>query len=270
MNEFLEKAMLFINENTMLLIGICIFLILVLIGYLIDNAIKTRKLEKEELLKANEGSIAEEVKNAAPVIEKTIEEVKPEIEIEKSPENLKAEIVTEPIVEEPKQEVTPVMPEVPVTNVVETPVVEETPSPVVETPIVEETPSPVVETSSMEELLNKDFSKNNEIVNNLKEEDLNVPITNEVKIETEVIEEPKQEVTPVIPEVPVTKVEEEKSPYKSDKKISDIFSKKKEEPKLETTQDFSDELDRILSKLNEETKEVNTSLDTEEEINNRF
>ena len=59
----------------MLLIGICIFLILVLIGYLIDNAIKTRKLEKEELLKANEGSIAEEIKNAAPVIEKTIEEV---------------------------------------------------------------------------------------------------------------------------------------------------------------------------------------------------
>ena len=257
MNEFLEKAMLFINENTMLLIGICIFLILVLIGYLIDNAIKTRKLEKEELLKANEESLAEEVKNAAPVIEKTIEEVKPEIEIEKSPENLKAEIVTEPVVEEPKQEVTPVMPEVPVTNVVET-------------PVVEETPSPVVETSSMEELLNKDFSKNNEIVNNLKEEDLNVPITNEVKIETEVIEEPKQEVTPVIPEVPVTKVEENKSPYKSDKKISDIFSKKKEEPKLETTQDFSDELDRILSKLNEDTKEVNTSLDTEEEINNRF
>lgn len=257
MNEFLEKAMLFINENTMLLIGICIFLILVLIGYLIDNAIKTRKLEKEELLKANEGSIAEEVKNAAPVIEKTIEGVKPEIEIEKSPENLKAEIVTEPVVEEPKQEVTPVMPEVPVTNVVET-------------PVVEETPSPVVETSSMEELLNKDFSKNNEIVNNLNEEDLNIPITNEVKIETEVIEEPKQEVTPVIPEVPVTKVEENKSPYKSDKKISDIFSKKKEEPKLETTQDFSDELDRILSKLNEETKEVDTSLDTEEEINNRF
>lgn len=257
MNEFLEKAMLFINENTMLLIGICIFLILVLIGYLIDNAIKTRKLEKEELLKANEGSLAEEVKNAAPVIEKTIEEVKPEIEIEKSPENLKAEIVTEPVVEEPKQEVTPVIPEVPVTNVVET-------------PVVEETPSPVVETSSMEELLNKDFSKNNEIVNNLNEEDLNIPITNEVKIETEVKEEPKQEVTPVIPEVPVTKVEEDKSPYKSDKKISDIFSKKKEEPKLETTQDFSDELDRILSKLNEETKEVNTSLDNEEEINNRF
>ena len=257
MNEFLEKAMLFINENTMLLIGICIFLILVLIGYLIDNAVKTRKLEKEELLKANEGSIAEEVKNAAPVIEKTIEEVKPEIEIEKSPENLKAEIVTEPVVEEPKQEVTPVIPEVPVTNVVET-------------PVVEETPSPVVETSSMEELLNKDFSKNNEIVNNLNEEDLNIPITNEVKIETEVKEEPKQEVTPVIPEVPVTKVEENKSPYKSDKKISDIFSKKKEEPKLETTQDFSDELDRILSKLNEETKEVDTSLDTEEEINNRF
>ena len=44
MNKVLESVMNFINENTTLLIFICIFLIFVLVGYLIDNAIKTRKM----------------------------------------------------------------------------------------------------------------------------------------------------------------------------------------------------------------------------------
>ncbi len=47
MNETLENIMVFINENTNILIGICLFLIFVLIGYLIDNSIKTRKYKKE-------------------------------------------------------------------------------------------------------------------------------------------------------------------------------------------------------------------------------
>lgn len=47
MNETLEKIMIFINENTNILIGICLFLIFVLIGYLIDNSIKSRKAKKE-------------------------------------------------------------------------------------------------------------------------------------------------------------------------------------------------------------------------------
>ena len=49
MDKFLEKIMNFINENTMLLIIICIFLIVILVIYLIDNTIKTRRLEQEEL-----------------------------------------------------------------------------------------------------------------------------------------------------------------------------------------------------------------------------
>jgi len=238
MNEFIEKAMLFINENTMLLIGICIFLILVLIGYLIDNAIKTRKLEKQELAKAAEEAAKEEPAPVAPIVSESVVEATPVVEniveteekvIEKSPEDLKATLVKEEVKEEPVMPEVVTMPE----------------------PKVEE-PAPVVETESMEELLNKDFSKNNEIVNNL---DINEPLT------------------PVKPEPVVTEVKEEpKSIYKSNSKLSDILGKKKTEdkPKLNTTQDFSDELDRILNKLNEETNKIDETLETDEEINNRF
>lgn len=250
MNDFIEKAMMFINENTMLLIGICIFLILVLIGYLIDNSIKTRKLEKEEMKKAFEEAnktpeaapvvpeVAETTKEAAPVVEGK--------EIERAPEDLKAEIVTEPVVETP---------------VVETPVEE----PVV-TPV-----EPVIETESMEDLLNKDFSKNAEVVNNLTDTQIIKPVENVAPVVTEVPAEPEIVETPApVVETPI--VEEKKSPYKSNSKLSDILAKKKEnaKPKLETTQDFSDELDRILNKLNEETPKTDNSIDLEEEINNRF
>ena len=47
MNEILNNIMKFINDNTYLLIGICVFLILVLIGYLIDNSIKSKKVRKD-------------------------------------------------------------------------------------------------------------------------------------------------------------------------------------------------------------------------------
>ena len=242
MNEFIEKAMLFINENTMLLIGICIFLILVLIGYLIDNSIKTRKLEKEEAKKAAEEPVAPVVPEVSEAVIETTPVINDVVEteekiIEKSPADLKAEVITEPVVETP---------------VVSEPVVE----PVVEEPVVapvEPTPAPVIETESMEELLNKDFSKNAEVVNNLTDTQIIKPV--------EVAPTP---VTPVVEEVKP----ESKSIYKSNSKLSDILGKKKteEKPKLETTQDFSDELDRILNKLNEEQ----TSIDNEEEINNRF
>lgn len=46
MKETIEKVTNFVNENTILLIGICAFLILVLIVYLIDNSIKTKKMQK--------------------------------------------------------------------------------------------------------------------------------------------------------------------------------------------------------------------------------
>lgn len=47
MNQTMQNIMLFINEHTLLLIGICIFLILVLIGYLIDNSVKSKRIRKD-------------------------------------------------------------------------------------------------------------------------------------------------------------------------------------------------------------------------------
>ena len=47
MNETLQNIMLFINNNTLLLIGICVFLILVLVGYLIDNSVKSKRVRKD-------------------------------------------------------------------------------------------------------------------------------------------------------------------------------------------------------------------------------
>ena len=47
MNEIVQNIMLFINEHTLLLIGICVFLILVLIGYLIDNSVKSKRVRND-------------------------------------------------------------------------------------------------------------------------------------------------------------------------------------------------------------------------------
>lgn len=47
MNDVFNDVMTFINKNTYLLIGICVFLILVLIGYLIDNSVKSKRVRKD-------------------------------------------------------------------------------------------------------------------------------------------------------------------------------------------------------------------------------
>ena len=128
MNEILEKVMNFINENTMLLIFICIFLIIILVIYLIDNTIKTKRLEKEELKKQNaepvilNNEIPEKVekKPAAPVVEEVaavatepnFEDVsvnEPEVSVEEPeiPVTENEEIV---VPEEPEIPVTPVAP----------------------------------------------------------------------------------------------------------------------------------------------------------------
>lgn len=214
MKEILEKVMNFINENTMLLIFICIFLIIILIIYLIDNTIKTRKLEKEESMKKTEEPV---------ILNNEIPERKDDIpEVAETPVN-----VEEPSLEESKIEEIPEEPEIPEVEpeiAVEEPKVEVIQEP--EVPVV-----PVID-SNIDELLNKDYSMNNEIVNNIS--------TGPVEV----------------PSAPVS--EKPKSKYNNDKKLSDIFGKK-EVPvskKIETTQDFSDELDRILQKLNSEESKI--------------
>ena len=208
MDQILEKIMNFINENTMLLIIICIFLIVILVIYLIDNTIKTKRLERMEAEKKENPEEPTVIDNpipepVAPVVEET-----PVVETP----------VVEPVIE------TPVEPEVTIPEVPAVPEIDETPVPAVEEVAQEATTVPVtpVVDSSIDDLLNKDYSANNEVVENIPQEVL---------------------------------VEPPKSKYNNDKKLSDIFGKKKEvesPKKIETTQDFSDELDRILQKLNSE------------------
>ena len=220
MEQILEKVMNFINENTMLLIIICIFLIVILVIYLIDNTIKSKRLEKEML---EQKETPEEPK----VLETNIPEEKPEVVPTVTPE-----VTPAPVVEDVAEEVPTAAP-----------VIEDT----VEEPKVEEVPVEIpTYDSNIEELLNKDYSANNEIVNNI----------------------------PVKPEEPAVEVKEEpKTKYTNDKKLSDIFGKK-EEPvskKIETTQDFSDELDRILKKLNDEEPKINENvLDESSDYTNMF
>lgn len=47
-NDILKSIMTFVNENTILLIVICVFMILVLIGYLIDNSLKKKNVRKND------------------------------------------------------------------------------------------------------------------------------------------------------------------------------------------------------------------------------
>lgn len=247
MDKILETIMNFINENTTLLIIICVFLIFVLIGYLIDNSIKTKRLERQ---------MSEEVPS------------NPEPEVIDNPiEDKKEEIVEEAKVEEPVVEET--TPEVEEEPTIEEPKVEEVP----EVTPVEETAEEVTENVSNEvtvdpkinEMLLRDFSTNgvSSIDTEEKEPEISLnPINNIDNIEL-----PKEE--------PV----EEKSVYKNDKKLSDIFKKKSttenvpktDSVRLENTVDFSNELDRILQKLdetNEATKD--STLDETQDYTNMF
>ena len=246
MDKILETIMNFINENTTLLIIICVFLIFVLIGYLIDNSIKTKRLERQ---------MSEEVPSS------------PEPEVIDNPiEEKKEEVVEETKVEEPVVEEVPVIEEtaVPTEEVEnEEPVVETTEE---EAPVdTEEISNEVTVDPKVNDMLLRDFSTNG--VSSIDTEDTEVSLNPINNIDNINIEEPATEE----PAAPV---------YKNDKKLSDIFKKKSEtaEPventsskKLENTVDFSNELDRILQKLNETSVDTNDStLDETQDFTNMF
>ena len=246
MNKFLEVVMNFINENTTLLIIICVFLIFVLIGYLIDNSIKTRKMEKQLTMETpNEDSTkAEEVKPEEVAV--PLEEEKPKVEeekvdIEEEKDSVKED--SEVTLEEVKEDSMPVAME----NVEET--------------VSEE--SSVESTNKIDDLLLRDFTKENEDLEKtreIKEEITLNPVSEVVSIE----DYEKNEIEPVVEET-----KEEKSLYKNDKKLSDIFKKKEDKPILETTTDYSNELDRILKKLND-TKTDDSTLEETTDFTNMF
>jgi uncharacterized protein YdaU (DUF1376 family) len=117
MNNVLQNIMYFINDNTILLICICGFLILVLIGYLIDSSIKARNLEKSISL-TNKNNINTETdkfynqtkeENVDIPVKENIEDSKEEFpkqeEIKEEPKEIIETKVEEP--EEVKNEVLP-------------------------------------------------------------------------------------------------------------------------------------------------------------------
>lgn len=88
MNDTLQKIMLFINDNTLILIGICVFLILVLIGYLIDNSVKSKRVRND-------------IKNADQVPENIKDEIIKKAEEKKEMEDKTINIIENEPVKDP-------------------------------------------------------------------------------------------------------------------------------------------------------------------------
>ena len=118
MNNVLQNIMYFINDNTILLICICGFLILVLIGYLIDSSIKARNLEKSISL-TNKNNINTETdkfynqtkeENVDIPVKKNIEDSKKEFPKQEEIKEEPKEII-EPKVEEPEEVKNEVLPD---------------------------------------------------------------------------------------------------------------------------------------------------------------
>ncbi len=298
MNDFLNTVMNFINENTTLLIIICVFLIFVLVGYLIDNSFKTRRLAKKKA-EANNGLEVEET-----VVETPIEEQEPEVE--ETPVVVEEEQVKEPIIPEPVEvqniveeelnktvEVPKVEPldDIKTTNFDDIDYEEETeitpdvklddiePSPVPTEEIAEPTTVEANELSidpEINDLLNRDFTKENENVNNIESDSAS-------RLD-ELLLNPSKPSSPVVEEV---KPVEETSKYKNSKSLAEILASKnnnpvKEElsskeveknPELMNTVDFQNELDRILKRLNEnsiDTESKDSTLDETTDFTDMF
>ena len=301
MNKFIDNVMNFINENTTLLIIICVFLIFVLIAYLIDNSIKTKKLAKMQnnILSEEENTVV----SGTVIPKETV--VEPKIETEEIPKPLETveEPVT-PVVETPvepapvdlstvmpevKEEVIPIEPEVPAVDEMEkTDKIDVITENDMYEP-VEGTSNELVVDPAINDILLKDFTKNDTIkeiekIDEEEKEDISLnPINNISRIEPieeEKVTLPTPEVTfePELPKVtfePVLpKEEEKKSPYKNDKKLSDIFKKKdSKEEDLLNTMSLENELDRILSKLNSDTdsnESKDSTLDETMDFSNMF
>lgn len=217
MNDILLKIMDFINNNTLLLIGICVFLILVLIGYLIDNSVKSKRIRND-------------IKNADQV-----------------PENIKNEIIKEAEEKEKNLAATEVQNTTEITNTVETPLVvnNENSSSVPEINI-ETTQQPVaqenIELNDRLDLDSTNIQNNN--INNYVDPDFNImnPINNEYSNDKRLSE--------ILNNVNNIVINDSNNSIFSNN-MSDIqinTNVDKNDVKIETD-DTSDELDRIMQKL---------------------
>ena len=310
MNDFLNTVMNFINENTTLLIIICVFLIFVLIGYLIDNSVKSRKLAKKNAQAANNGVTVEETSVETPVKEQVSPIVDEVPTVEETPVvPVEEETVNEPVMPEPVEVQNTVEEEL--NKTVEVPTVEplndikttnfddidyeEEDIDITPDIKIDETVEPstvpteeISEPSSVEaneisidpeinELLNRDFSKESENVNKVESDSAS-------KLDELLLGQVKSVETPVAEEV--KPVVEENSKYKNSKSLAEILASKKnpvkdellskeveKNPELMNTVDFQNELDRILKKLNEnsiDTESKDSTLDETTDFTDMF
>ncbi|MBR3117381.1 MAG: hypothetical protein IKF36_05895 [Bacilli bacterium] len=292
MNKILNDIMGFINENTTLLIIICVFLIFVLIGYLIDNSIKARKLAKIKSagndLTIEETGVPESVVEEEPKIE-----LEPSVEVEPTP-------VEEPVtpvvpIEEPEEDIN-LEPDVVINSneEVTSQVVEDTPSMDNAVEVPEINPLDDIKTVNFDEI---ELENAIEQEQSYDEPEVEVPFTddiseptsvsgNEMTIDPAINELLNRDFTAENPveESPVdnpasrldelllnNKVEEptpapvEESKYKNSKSLAEILGSKKssesnepivtrvdDNPELMNTVEFQHELDKILKKINEE------------------
>lgn len=270
MDKFLETVMNFINENTTLLIIICVFLIFVLIGYLIDNSIKTKKLEKQMLNEENDKPDNNVEINNESIPEEKVEvpAIDPNTEINldfRTQEEIDRDNNVVP--EEQEVEVPAIDPNTEINLDFRTE--EEKNAPEVTEIPDEPISNEVTVDPAINDLLLRDFANNGITTVDEEPEEVTInPIENVVPIDDIV----NTEEEPIVPETPVEAPVED-SVYKNDKKLSDIFKKKtvvEETPNLEKTEDYSNELDKILKKLNEASDSKNSTLDETQDFSNMF
>lgn len=90
MNDAIESIMSFINENTTILICICLFLIVVLVIYLIETSIKSKKIDKK---------IEEESQKTKDLVEQHNLELQKEKEMKETNKKFEDAIINEEVKE---------------------------------------------------------------------------------------------------------------------------------------------------------------------------
>lgn len=273
MGDTLQSILAFINENTTILIGICVFLIVVLIGYLIDNSVKSKRIRND-------------IKNADQVPKKIKDEIIQEAKIDANNDKVvnleqqdnKTVDVVEPVKTEPEsnlnEEITPTVDLNTVLNLNQPSSTEDlntelnlNSAPNEELNIDTVSNNTLNQGDNINAPLNLDINlENNDTplfnIDN-KQEDLIITDTTNSNTDSSMLNidigvQPNiQNTTETDPDEYLLDVNKNTSEYKNDKKLSEIllgYSKKdlnseSKDINTENTYNQSDELDRIMRKL---------------------
>ena len=273
MNEVLQNIMTFINENTLLLIGICVFLILVLIGYLIDNSVKSKRVRndiknKDQVPAKIKDEIIKEAEAKGEV--KKSEEVTENINVQDTSiqdTNTQENVVSTPVVESEEVKVETNINEVSQDNSLNSALDLGSTNMEVQNDALDNAlnldSSLKVEDNNLDNLIGDNF-QNNSINENINLTDKQAD-TLDFGIDSNILSNSVE--TPVDPDAFIMNVVNENNEYQNDKKLSDILSSvetntlnvqetsnSNETPlNIEVNNEVSnspqDELDQIMKKL---------------------